>query len=78
MSTGSTGKRLLPIREMCRRYGDVADRTIDRWTAAGILPPPIVINKRRYWDEEELERHERANMNRQRQSVERDSEAAAS
>jgi DNA-binding transcriptional MerR regulator len=78
MSTGSTGKRLLPIREMCRRYGDVADRTIDRWTAAGILPPPIVINKRRYWDEEELERHERADMNRQRQSVERDSEAAAS
>jgi DNA-binding transcriptional MerR regulator len=64
MSTGSTGKRLLPIREMCRRYGDVADKTIDRWTAAGILPPPLIINKRRYWDEEELERRERTNMGR--------------
>jgi hypothetical protein len=61
MATRS-GKRLLPIRAMCARYGDVADKTIDRWTAAGILPPPLVINRRRYWDEEELERRERANM----------------
>jgi hypothetical protein len=49
---------------MCARYGDVADKTIDRWTAAGILPAPLVINKRRYWDEEELEQRERANMGR--------------
>jgi len=48
MST-NRGKRLLPIRAMCARYGDVADKTIDRWTAAGILPAPLVINKRRYW-----------------------------
>jgi len=49
---------------MCARYGDVADKTIDRWTAAGILPRPLVINKRRYWDEAELEQRERANMGR--------------
>jgi DNA-binding transcriptional MerR regulator len=60
----SKGKRLLPIRAMCARYGDVADRTIDRWTARGILPAPLVINKRRYWDEAELEQRERANMGR--------------
>jgi hypothetical protein len=60
----TTGKRLLPIRAMCTRYGDVADRTIDRWVAAGILPEPLVINKRRYWDEGELERRERTNMGR--------------
>jgi len=59
-----SGGRLLPIRAMCARYGDVADKTIDRWTAAGILPAPLVINKRRYWDEEELEQRERANMGR--------------
>jgi hypothetical protein len=58
------GKRLLPIRAMCARYGDVADKTIDRWTAAGILPAPLVINRRRYWDEQELEQRERANMGR--------------
>jgi len=63
MST-NRGKRLLPIRAMCARYGDVADKTIDRWTAAGILPRPLVINKRRYWDEAELEQRERANMGR--------------
>jgi len=62
--TTQKGKRLLPIRAMCARYGDVADKTIDRWTAAGILPPPLVINRRRYWDEAELERRERANMGR--------------
>ena len=62
--TTHSGKRLLPIRAMCARYGDVADKTIDRWTAAGILPAPLVINKRRYWDEEELEERERANMGR--------------
>jgi len=57
-------KRLLPIKAMCARYGDVVDRTIDRWTAAGILPEPLVINRRRYWDEEELERREREGMRR--------------
>jgi len=62
--TNQRGKRLLPIRAMCARYGDVADRTIDRWTAAGILPAPLVINRRRYWDEAELERRERANLSR--------------
>jgi predicted site-specific integrase-resolvase len=62
--TNQKGKRLLPIRAMCARYGDVADKTIDRWTAAGILPAPLVINKRRYWDKEEVEQRERANMGR--------------
>jgi predicted site-specific integrase-resolvase len=57
-------KRLLPIKKMCARYGDVADRTIDRWTASGILPLPLVINGRRYWNEEELEQRERAGMGR--------------
>jgi DNA-binding transcriptional MerR regulator len=48
---------------------DVADefnvtvRTIDRWVEQGILPPPITINKTRYWtraDLNSLERRERA------------------
>jgi predicted DNA-binding transcriptional regulator AlpA len=35
-----------------RRFADkcgVATKTIDRWTEAGILPPPVRINTRKYW-----------------------------
>lgn len=28
----------------------VSPRTVDRWTEDGILPRPIIINKRKYWD----------------------------
>ena len=53
--------RQLPARALCERYS-VSDRTIDRWLDAGILPPPVYINRRRYWLEEELERCERERM----------------
>ena len=53
--------RKLPARALCESYS-VADRTIDRWVETGILPPPIYINHRRYWDEEEIERRERERM----------------
>ena len=53
--------RRLPTRALCARY-DVVDRTIDRWLARELLPPPIIINGRRYWDEAELEKFERARM----------------
>jgi hypothetical protein len=56
-------KRLLPITPVCARY-NVVSRTIDRWVEADILPAPLVINRRRYWDEEELERREREGMRR--------------
>jgi MerR HTH family regulatory protein len=54
------GKRL-PIRALCARYS-VVDRTIDRWLDRGLLPAPLIINGRRYWDETELEEFERARM----------------
>ena len=53
--------RQLPTSALCERYS-VSDRTIDRWLDAGILPPPVYINRRRYWLEEELERRERERM----------------
>jgi len=53
----------LPIKAMCERYG-VSDRTIDRWTAAGVLPASLVIRKRRYWSEAEIEEREREGMHR--------------
>ena len=53
--------RKLTSRMLCERY-NVVTRTIDRWTAAGILPAPLVINGYRYWDEDEVEQFERARM----------------
>jgi predicted DNA-binding transcriptional regulator AlpA len=53
--------RKLPTTAVCERYG-ITDRTVDRWVAADILPAPMYINKRRYWDEAEIERRERERM----------------
>jgi predicted DNA-binding transcriptional regulator AlpA len=53
--------RKLTTRALCERY-DVCDRTIDRWVDTGILPEPMYINKRRYWDEAEVEERERQRM----------------
>jgi hypothetical protein len=33
----------------------VVDRTIDRWVETGILPQPIYINNRRYFDLQEVD-----------------------
>jgi predicted site-specific integrase-resolvase len=50
--------RKLTTRALCERY-DVCDRTIDRWVDTGVLPAPMYINKRRHWDEAEVEELER-------------------
>jgi predicted site-specific integrase-resolvase len=54
----TAGKKLLPTRIICARY-EIVDRTVDRWVSRGVLPAPLWINGRRYWDEQELERRER-------------------
>lgn len=41
--------RLVGVRTVCERYS-VSLRSIDRWLAKKILPPPDrIINSRRYW-----------------------------
>jgi hypothetical protein len=66
MSIASTGRskftRKLTTRMLCERYS-ISDRTVDRWTASGILPEPMRINNVRYWDELEIETRERQRMN---------------
>jgi hypothetical protein len=47
--------RKLSTRLVRRRYGDVCDRTVDRWIERGVLPAPEYINGRRYWDERKLD-----------------------
>jgi len=68
MSAAPTGRptRKLTTRMLCQRYG-VTDRTVDRWTASGILPTPMRINSVRYWDETEVEQRERQHMRAARQ-----------
>jgi len=51
--------RKLTARALQERYG-VVDRTLDRWVKAGILPEPMRINHRRYWDSDEVEARDRA------------------
>jgi DNA-binding transcriptional MerR regulator len=51
--------RKLTARALQERYG-VVDRTLDRWVESGILPEPMRINHRRYWDEAEIEARDRA------------------
>jgi hypothetical protein len=57
-------RRMITIRALCKRYGDICTRTADRWLEAGILPQPMRINGIRYWDLDELEQIERERMTR--------------
>jgi predicted DNA-binding transcriptional regulator AlpA len=56
-----TASKLLPTRQVCRRY-TVSDRTISRWERDPHLqfPQPVVINKRKYYNEAELTAFDRA------------------
>ena len=60
MTRLSDHDQLWPIRRVLQRYG-VCARTIDRWIADQTLgfPQPIVINRRRYFSERQLEEWER-------------------
>jgi hypothetical protein len=57
--------RKLTCRALQERYG-VVDRTIDRWVQTGVLPAPMYINKRRYWDADEIEQRDRDRQRKQR------------
>jgi predicted DNA-binding transcriptional regulator AlpA len=48
--------RKLTTKHLLERYS-VCDRTLDRWIANPALnfPRPIVINRRRYWSEDEVD-----------------------
>jgi predicted DNA-binding transcriptional regulator AlpA len=53
--------QLLPARAVMTRYG-ICDRTLDRWLVSERLsfPRPTMINKRRYFRLDEIEKWERA------------------
>jgi DNA-binding transcriptional MerR regulator len=65
MSSQPNTGRKLPTRRVCERY-DVTDRTISRWERDPALkfPQPVVINNRKYYEEEQLTDWDRANAGR--------------
>jgi hypothetical protein len=60
MSASSSKRQLIGTRAVGQRYGDKNPRTIKRWVAAGVIPPPdLIIRNRHYWYEDGLDRHDR-------------------
>jgi hypothetical protein len=57
--------RRIPARKVIDRFG-VCDRTLSNWLADPKLgfPRPVVINGRRYFDEDEIVAFERRNASR--------------
>jgi hypothetical protein len=55
--------KLVGARGVCARYDNISLRTLDRWLARKVIPPPDrVINSRRYWLVENLERADRQHV----------------
>lgn len=52
-------KRYLRKKAVAERYG-VDDRTVDRMKEDGRIPPPFYRGKFPLWDEDELDRRDRA------------------
>ncbi len=45
--------RLVPAAEVWQAFS-ISAMTGWRWRKAGILPPPVVINRRNYWHESDI------------------------
>ena len=55
----TVNRRFVSTSMVAERYG-VHMRSIARWVARGVIPPPdLTINNRHYWDEAALDRHDR-------------------
>lgn len=56
--TGKTARNqpecLISQPELRRIFGNVSDMTLWRWRASGLLPDPIVINRRNYYRESDI------------------------
>jgi DNA-binding transcriptional MerR regulator len=57
----SAERKMVTTRVVSQRYG-IADRTVSRWTATGVLPEPTRINGRKYWDLDDLDTRDAARM----------------
>ena len=57
----AAGRNLLTAAQVRQRFGNISDMTLWRWLKGELqFPQPIVINRRRYWPENEINAWERA------------------
>jgi hypothetical protein len=55
--------KLIGVRAVAERYGGISLRTVDRWLAKKIIPPPDrMISGRRYWLVEKLDAADRQHL----------------
>lgn len=52
--TDSDLDRLISQPQLRRLFGDISDMTIWRWRQSGLLPQPIVINRRNFYRASEI------------------------
>jgi len=52
--TDSDLDRLISQTQLRRLFGEISDMTIWRWRKAGLLPQPIVINRRNYYRQSDI------------------------
>jgi hypothetical protein len=54
--------RKLRKADVAQRYGNIENRTVERKVEHGLIPPPDYLFQNRipFWDEEELDAHDRA------------------
>jgi hypothetical protein len=60
MDSNTCAERYLGNNAVKERYGGISDMTVDRWVAAGILPPPDYFGRLRMWALSKLEANERS------------------
>jgi hypothetical protein len=58
----------LGSRAVRKRYDNISDMTLDRWVAAGILPPPEYFGRLKMWKRSVLEANERSLNGRRTQA----------
>ena len=60
-NAGHMGRRMLTAAQTRARYGNISDMTLWRWLNNSDLgfPRPIIINRRRFFNEEELNEFDR-------------------
>jgi hypothetical protein len=51
-------RRLLNAQSICARYDEIQPRTLFKWIEKGLLPQPIRVGNRRFWDEAALNEFE--------------------
>jgi hypothetical protein len=54
----------LRSRDVRARYNDISERTLSRWERDPVLgfPQPMVINRRKFWNENELDAFDAARV----------------